>query len=246
MNTDKNTLYISKDNFFKLLDALKKDYEVYVPVKNKEKRFYKKYAEPADDITIGEVRAFEPLKAFFSRAREVVAEGFKPGVPHSGDKPFAIVGVKACDIKGMKVQDHVFLNHDYKDPFYIKGRQQNLIISSDCTFAIDTCFCLALGLKPYPEEDFDINISVICALETYHWYNIRGLPKEHYKKDIDALGIETQDFNVEDIYNTSMNAKGSILPFKHHARDFIIGTNASVISSPLIPKQRIDREIRFT
>jgi len=151
--------YISKDNLFGLLDALKKDYEVYVPVKKGEQRFYKKYTGPSNDIVIGEVRAFEPLKAFFSRAREVVAEGFKPEVPHSGDRPLAIVGVKACDIKGMKIHDYVFLNHDYKDPFYTKGREQNLIISSDCTFAIDTCFCLALGLKPYPEEDFDINLS---------------------------------------------------------------------------------------
>ncbi|MGB2705504.1 MAG: 4Fe-4S dicluster domain-containing protein [Candidatus Omnitrophota bacterium] len=151
--------YISKDNFYRLLDALKSNYEVFIPVKKGEQRFYKKYIQPSDDIVIGEVRPFEPLKAFFSRAREVVAEDFKPDTPHAGDKPLAIAGVKACDLKGMKIQDHVFLNHDYKDPFYIKNREQNLIIASDCTFSIDTCFCLALGLKPHPEEDFDINLS---------------------------------------------------------------------------------------
>ena len=145
------------------MGALKKDYEVYVPVKKNEQRFYKEYDGPSDNIAIGEVRAFEPLKAFFLRAREIVAEGFKPAVPRSGEKPLAIVGVKACDIKGMKIQDYVFLNHDYKDPFYIRNREQNLIISSDCTFAIDTCFCLALGLRPYPEEDFDINLSEVTG-----------------------------------------------------------------------------------
>ena len=153
--------YISKNNFFKLLDALKSDYDVYVPVKKDEQRFYKKYTEPTDDIVIGEVRPFEPLKAFLSRAREVVAEDFNSDIPYSKDKPFAIVGVKACDLKGFKVQDHVFLNHDYKDPFYIRNREQNLIISSACTCAIDTCFCLALGVKPYPEENFDISLSEV-------------------------------------------------------------------------------------
>ncbi len=151
--------YISKNNFFKLLNALKSNYEVYTPVKKDEQRFYRKYIEPQDDIVIGEVRAFEPFKAFFAQAREIVAEDFKDNIPHAGDKPFCIVGVKACDLKGFKVQDHVFKNHDYQDPFYIKNREQNLIISADCTSAIDTCFCLALGIKPHPQEDFDINLS---------------------------------------------------------------------------------------
>ena len=151
--------FISKANLFKLLDILKADYDLYVPVKKGEQRFYKKYDYPTDDITIGEVRAFEPLKAFFSLAREVVAKGFKPDVPGADRKPFAIVGVKACDLKGFKIQDHVFKNHDYKDPFYIKNREQNLIITSDCTLAIETCFCTALGIKPHPQENFDINLS---------------------------------------------------------------------------------------
>ena len=153
--------YISESNFFKLLENLKNSYEVYVPVKKGEQRFYKKYTEPAEDIVIGEVRAFEPLKAFFSHAREVVAEDFKDDIPHSGDKPFAIVGAKACDLKGFKVQDHVFKNHDYKDPFYSKNREQNLIISADCSSTIGTCFCLALDIKPYPQENFDINLSQV-------------------------------------------------------------------------------------
>jgi len=153
--------YISKDNLFRLLDALKADYEVFVPVKNDEQRFYKKYTRPSDDIVIGEVRAFEPLKAFFTRAREVVAEAFKAGVPHSADRPNALVGVKACDLKGFKVQDFVFKDHDYKDPFYIKNREENLIISADCTCVLQSCFCLALDVQPYPQENFDINLSEV-------------------------------------------------------------------------------------
>lgn len=153
--------YISNNNFFQFLAALRKDYDVYVPVKKGEQRFYKRFTGPSCNTVIGEVRAFEPLKAFFSRAREVVAEDFSPGIPHSEERAFAIVGVKGCDLKGFKIQDHVFLNHDYKDPFYIKNREQNLIIASDCTSAIETCFCLALGVKPHPEENFDINLSPI-------------------------------------------------------------------------------------
>ena len=153
--------YLSRNNLFKLLDKISADYNVYVPVKKDDQRFYRKYTVPADDIVIGEVRPFEPLKAFFTRAREMVAEDFNSGTPHSGDKPSAIVGVKACDLKSFKVQDYVFADHDYQDPFYIKNREQNLIISSDCTYAIDTCFCLSLNVTPYPKENFDINLSPV-------------------------------------------------------------------------------------
>ncbi|MFH1239486.1 MAG: 4Fe-4S dicluster domain-containing protein [bacterium] len=153
--------YLSNNNLIKLLDGLKEDYAVYVPVKKDKQRFYKKYTGPADDILIGEVRPFEPLKAFFSRSRELVAKDFSAEVPELADKPFAIVGVKACDLKGFKIQDYVFKDHDYKDPFYINNRQNNLIIGADCTCAIETCFCLSLGIKPYPQEDFDLNLSQV-------------------------------------------------------------------------------------
>ncbi len=152
--------YIFSSNFTKLLENLKSDYEIYIPVKKGEQRFYKKYIDFTDDIVIGEVRAFEPLKSFFFRAREIVAENFKSDIPHTIQKPFCIVGVKACDLKGFKIQNYVFMNHDYQDPFYIKMCENNLIISIDCTLAIGTCFCLALNVKPYPQENFDINLSM--------------------------------------------------------------------------------------
>ena len=156
------TKFIRRGNLKSLLDSLRDIYDVYLPVKRGEQRFYKIYSGNTDDMVIGEVRPFEPLKAFFTHAREVVAEDFDNGIPHAHNKPCAIVGVKACDLKGFKIQDFVFKNHDCQDPFYIKHRTENLIISADCTCAIDTCFCTALGIQPYPQEDFDLNLSE-CA-----------------------------------------------------------------------------------
>ena len=154
--------FISYNNFIKFLDQLKNDYEVYVPVKKEAQRFYRKYEDtPTEDILVGEVRAFEPLKAFFFKGREKVADGFENNIQSSNHKPFAIVGVKACDLKGFEVQDYVFQNHDYEDPFYLRMRRENLVISADCTSVIDTCFCLALDVKPYPEKDCDINLSQV-------------------------------------------------------------------------------------
>jgi sulfhydrogenase subunit beta (sulfur reductase) len=153
--------YISLSNLAVFLRKLKEHYDVYVPVKKGEQRFYEKYTELGTRMVIGEVRAYEPLKSFFSRARERVADDFSQEVPAGPQKPFCIVGVKACDLKGFRIQDHVFKDHDSQDPFYMRSRKDNLIISADCTCAISTCFCLALGEKPYPTKDFDINLSQV-------------------------------------------------------------------------------------
>ena len=153
------TKFISHTNLKSLLEELQNIYSVYVPIKKGTQRFYTRFSSSADTMEIGEVRAFEPLKSFFTRARKKVAEGFSASVPQVTEKPAAIVGVKACDLKGFKIQDHVFNNPDDPDPIYRKAREDNLIISADCTCAINTCFCLAANGKPYPEKDFDINLS---------------------------------------------------------------------------------------
>lgn len=155
--------YLSRENLFPWLDRLKIDYDVFVPVKKGTIRFYEEYSSPSEDIVIGEVRATEPLKGFFSPVREKVAELFNPELPKKKRKPTAIVGVKACDLKGFLVQDHVFRNHGCEDPLYGRAREDNLIISADCTQVIDTCFCLALGVRPYPESHFDINLSEVTG-----------------------------------------------------------------------------------
>lgn len=159
-NKSQNTIaYLPKENFFAWLDGLKSDFRVYVPCRKGQSRYYRQYTSPSEDIVIGEARTTEPLKGFFTHAREKVAEGFSPDWPGEKDKPFAIVGVKACDLTGFLVQDQVFLNQGSKDPFYGRAREENLIISADCTLALETCFCLALSHPPYPESHFDINLS---------------------------------------------------------------------------------------
>ncbi|MCP4340773.1 MAG: hypothetical protein GY799_18260 [Desulfobulbaceae bacterium] len=164
--------YISQKNFFTLLDNLVNSYSVFIPVKKDTTRFYTRYqasSQPknrenqSSDLppVIGEARTFEPLKTFFFKAREKVAVGFQDKLPDLPEKPFCIVGSKACDLHGLKILDKVFKSSDYIDPFYEKARQETLIISSDCTLALETCHCLSFHNEPYPQENFDLNLSEI-------------------------------------------------------------------------------------
>jgi sulfhydrogenase subunit beta (sulfur reductase) len=153
--------FLPEQNLRALVTRLQKDYTVYLPEKKNNKRYYTTDAGNGTSYTVAEVRACEPLKAFFFKARQKVAAGYDAAMPPTEAKPLCIVGAKACDLKGFKVEDYVFLNGDFSDPFYRRARQNNLIISADCSMAIDTCFCLALGIKPFPEDNYDCNLSQI-------------------------------------------------------------------------------------
>lgn len=153
--------YLSHDRLRQLLDKLTSNYSVFVPVQGKSALHYAPYTPDLERFDPGQVRAFEPLKLFFQRAREVVAEDYDSELPGDEDKPVCIVGAKACDLKGFKVLDHALLKGEYEEPFYKRNRERNLIISCDCTTALDTCFCMAMGVRPFPEEGFDINLSPV-------------------------------------------------------------------------------------
>ncbi|MHA1519876.1 MAG: type II toxin-antitoxin system VapC family toxin [Promethearchaeota archaeon] len=85
-------------------------------------------------------------------------------------------------------------------------------------------------------DKISIHLSIISCLETFYWYSLRNLSKSDFKKDIKALQAHIVPFVHDEIYKISSNAKKSSLRFKHHARDFIIGTHAQLQESLLITK----------
>ncbi len=151
---------ISKTNLFDLLDRLSKSYRVYVPYRKGESLFFGRFdSKKLDSIETGQIRQSQPLKTFLTTPRENITN-----LPEDSNRPDSaniIVGLKACDLASLKIQDFIFKEGDFLDPFYIKKRESTIIISSDCTEAKDTCFCLAMEGKPYPEKEFDINLSVL-------------------------------------------------------------------------------------
>jgi len=164
--------FISEEDLLALLGTLQDEYAVLLPANHEGRRYYVPYASlygpdrrsPEElSLAVGEVRAFEPLKAFYFRARQKVAEDFEDALPSPTQKPLCLVGVKACDLKGFKVLDQVFVGEDYQDPFYRQARQDNLIISADCTSTLEVCFCLALQVEPHPQELFDLNLSQVSG-----------------------------------------------------------------------------------
>lgn len=151
----KSFYLISRNDLFDLLSRLAQANRVFVPYDYKDKFVFGEF-DPAkeESIQLGGIRQTQPLKSFLNPARERVL-----GKEKSDKRPVIVAGVKQCDLNSLILQDFVFLKGDYKDPFYAFHRDNALIISCDCTFAKETCFCLAMSGRPYPTEYFDLNLS---------------------------------------------------------------------------------------
>ena len=107
--------------------------------------------------TLGAYRPVQPLKALFFRPRVLVSA---PAVEESAAPAEQIViGVKNCDLSALRIHDHVFRDTAPPDPFYCESREKTILVSVDCTDALDVCFCTAVGEPPYAVEGFDINLS---------------------------------------------------------------------------------------
>lgn len=72
---------------------------------------------------------------------------------------YAFLGVRACELAAISVQDRVFLNEHHTDPIYQRRRERALLIAVNCTQAAPTCFCTSMGTGPECSAGFDIAIT---------------------------------------------------------------------------------------
>ena len=112
--------------------------------------------------TLAPYRPIEPLKALLFPPREQVGVWNDDGepLPADGEREQRIVfGVKNCDLRSLRVHDHVFLEGGYVDPGYARARESTLLVACDCAGFLDVCFCPVVGEQPYAQVGFDINVS---------------------------------------------------------------------------------------
>jgi formate hydrogenlyase subunit 6/NADH:ubiquinone oxidoreductase subunit I len=73
----------------------------------------------------------------------------------------ALLGVRACDLAAIAVQDRVFRDNEYVDAAYKRRRDAAFIIAVNCGTAASTCFCTSMGDGPECENGFDLVMTEI-------------------------------------------------------------------------------------
>ncbi|WP_455208919.1 4Fe-4S dicluster domain-containing protein [Kaarinaea lacus] len=74
-------------------------------------------------------------------------------------EPVAIIGVRACDLAALYIQDKHFLHEEKKDPYYLARRQKLFLVAVNCTHPADTCFCASTDDGPRASYGYDIVLS---------------------------------------------------------------------------------------
>jgi sulfhydrogenase subunit beta (sulfur reductase) len=105
------------------------------------------------EFTLDGYRAVDPVKILLYLFREEVLN------KDYEKKQRIIAGVKACDLKALRVLDAALITEEFADPSYKHWRDHTLIISADCTSIGETCHCNLVGGKPFAEAGFDLNLS---------------------------------------------------------------------------------------
>jgi ferredoxin len=70
--------------------------------------------------------------------------------------PYALVGVRPCDLAAIEVQDKVFIREEWCDQIYRQRRENAFIVAVNCTETSGTCFCTSLGTGPKAKTGFDL------------------------------------------------------------------------------------------
>jgi len=80
--------------------------------------------------------------------------------PPSAER-FAFIGVRACELKAIAVQDQVFLGGAHVDAHYRARREGAFVVAVNCAEAGGTCFCVSMKSGPRVDAGYDLALTEI-------------------------------------------------------------------------------------
>lgn len=85
---------------------------------------------------------------------------------------FAFLGVRACELAAIRVQDRVMLEGPYRDAVYQARRENAFLVAVECTHSVATCFCSSMGTGPQV-RDAGVDLTLTEVVDSSgHWFLI--------------------------------------------------------------------------
>ena len=76
---------------------------------------------------------------------------------------YAFIGVRACELRAIAIQDRVLIEGAEPDPGYRSRRAAAFIVALQCGQAGGTCFCVSMQAGPRAESGFDLALTEVLA-----------------------------------------------------------------------------------
>lgn len=81
----------------------------------------------------------------------------------------AFIGVRACELHAIAIQDKIFLEGRYIDPVYRSQRENIFIVAVNCGQAGGTCFCADMNAGPQAASGFDLALTEVIEPERHYF-----------------------------------------------------------------------------
>ena len=121
--------------------------------------------ESGDDSLFGYVVGPQSWKKFLHPPRQTLWRSHHDGdgvtvTPEPAEpERFAFIGVRACELQAIAVQDRVLMGSAQVDPHYRARREDSFFVAVNCGRAAATCFCASMGTGPKAEAGFDLALT---------------------------------------------------------------------------------------
>jgi sulfhydrogenase subunit beta (sulfur reductase) len=102
---------------------------------------------------------FPPRLRLWAASR--TQEGFAVTQEPPPDRPLALIGVRACELHGIAIQDTVFLGGPHTDDEYAARRKDAFVVAVNCFEPAGTCFCVSMGTGPKAELGYDLALTEV-------------------------------------------------------------------------------------
>ncbi len=96
----------------------------------------------------------EPRRTLWSARR--TDDGFELADDEPAPPPYAFVGVRACELAAVAVQDRVLRDGPHPDVAYRRAREAAFFVGVNCAKPAATCFCTSMGTGPAIEAGQDL------------------------------------------------------------------------------------------
>ena len=81
----------------------------------------------------------------------------------------AFLGVRACELHAIAIQDKVFAGGAFADPSYQARRGNIFIVAVNCGQAGNTCFCVSMKTGPKATAGFDLALTEILEGDRHYF-----------------------------------------------------------------------------
>ena len=100
---------------------------------------------------------YPPMRRLWRAERRT--KGFRLLPEETATPRYAFLGVRACELHAISIQDNVFLQGPYVDQDYKSRRDGLFIVAVNCTGAGGNCFCASMDTGPKAASGFDLALT---------------------------------------------------------------------------------------